>query len=83
MLDELQQRQNIFLSYDLKTIESRVSEGQGARGDTTEVQIERFHNKDLNFSISWYPDLKALYQWTIERQVAELEKLRDEQLKAK
>ena len=27
VLDELQQRQNIFLSYDLKTIESRVSEG--------------------------------------------------------
>ena len=27
--------------------------------------------------------MKALYQWTIERQVAELEKLRDEQLQAK
>lgn len=37
ILEELQTRQNIFLSYDLKTIEQRVSEGESARGSNTEV----------------------------------------------
>ena len=47
------------------------------------MQIERFHNKDLNFSISWYPDLKALYHYTLENHVEFLEQHRQEQLKAK
>jgi len=37
ILEELQTRQNIFLSYDLKTIEQRISEGSSARGSNTEV----------------------------------------------
>lgn len=38
-----------------------------------EVQVERFFNKEQNFSISWYPDVKALYQSTIQTQISHLE----------
>ena len=82
ILAELQERQNIFLSYDLRTVENRAQEGN-ARGSPTEVKIERFHNKDLNFSISWYPDLKALYNHTLETQLAALETARTAAIKAK
>ena len=80
-MEELQTKQNIFLSYDLKSVEQRVQDGTANKSQTTDVQIERFHNKDLNFSISWYPDLKALYNHTIETHLAELEQFR--QAKAK
>lgn len=36
----------------------------------------------MNFSISWYPDLKALYSHTLETQLEALEKARTESLKA-
>mmetsp|Transcript_35707 Transcript_35707/g.46978 ORF Transcript_35707/g.46978 Transcript_35707/m.46978 type:complete len:87 (+) Transcript_35707:104-364(+) len=71
----------MFLSYDLQTVKQRVSEGGSAKGSSTEVQIERFINKDQNFSISWYPDLKALHQATVDKHLAELEVQRQKSLK--
>ena len=81
ILEELQQRQNIFLSYDLKTVEQRSE--HGVLGKQTEVQIERFHNKDLNFSISWYPDLRSLYNYTIEQHLEKLEQTRQKTINDK
>ena len=71
----------MFLSYDLKTVNKLIEQGGSGKGPRTEVQIERFYNKDQNFSISWYPDLKALHQATIDNHLAELEALRQKSLK--
>jgi len=36
----------MFMSYDLKAIELRVQEGGKGKAPATEVQIERFYNKE-------------------------------------
>ena len=59
------------------------STGMEESSSSEGVRIERFHNKDLNFSISWYPDLKALYKYSIESQIEKIEKYRQEEKKAK
>ena len=64
----------IFLTYDLQKLKSLKPEEradrhgkatidpmQNAASEKYEVQVERFFNKEHNFSISWYPDVKALY----------------------
>ena len=65
----------------MQTLEKRKEEGGSAKDARGEVQIERFTNKDHNFSVSWYPDLKSLYQYTMEAHLSELEKVRKDNLK--
>ena len=44
----------MFMTYDYET-------AQIAKKDENAPNIERFYNKDQNFSISWYPSLKDYY----------------------
>lgn len=64
----------MFLSYDLKNMKQRAAQdGDKDQVAADEVKIERFFNKDQNFSIAWYPDLKALQQATLQTHLEQLE----------
>ena len=65
LLDQLQKKHDIFLTYDLEKPEDLQSAGP--------IEIERFYNKDHNFSIGWYPDLKSLYNIKLHNQLKALE----------
>ena len=52
LLDLIQKKLNVFLSYDLKAKE----EGR-----------DRFFNKDQGFSIGWYPNVKSVYNDVMQK----------------
>lgn len=62
MLKELQERLNMFLIYDLDLHEK-------SKNPENNMTIERFLNRDQNFSISWYPSLKSYYNMYLEDQI--------------
>ncbi len=50
--------------------------------DASKKGIDRFLNEDQNFSIGWYPNIKSLYNATLEQHLASLEKFNDKKSKA-
>jgi len=45
-----------------------VKDALEAAGQTLESgEVERFFNKEMDFSISWYKDIKTLYNSTMEK----------------
>ena len=52
LLDLLQKQMGIFMAYDLQKVKN---------AEDSEMQVERFYNKENNFSISWYSDIRSLY----------------------
>lgn len=45
-----------------------VKDALEAAGSTIESgEVERFFNKEKNFSIAWYKDIKTLYNATMEK----------------
>ena len=70
LLDLLQKKLGIFLTYETKkkTMSKEVKDALEESGQTLESgEIERFYNKEMNFSISWYKDIKTLYNATMEK----------------
>ena len=45
---------------------------------TKDNEYERFFNKEKQFSIAWYKDIKGCYNHTMERQVEIYEKMKKE-----
>ena len=68
---------NIFLTYDLQMIKGPSSPDNKAKKQA-DFKVERFYNKDANFSISWYQDVRSLYNHTIERQVQAIDEYKKE-----
>ena len=56
-----------------------VKDALEAAGQTIESgEVERFYNKENNFSISWYKDIKTLYNATMEKQIEVLASIKAE-----
>ena len=53
----------MFLTYDMDLHNKQRSKNNDPNNqeDTGGLKIERFYNKDQNFSIAWYPSLKDYY----------------------
>ncbi len=49
---------NIFLTYDMDLHKKQRNE---KKEDDGGLKVERFFNKDQNFSIAWWPSLKDYY----------------------
>ncbi len=53
---------NMFLTYDMDLHnKQRPKKDDKSNQDDGGLKIERFFNRDQNFSISWYPSLKEYY----------------------
>jgi len=48
---------NMFLSYDVQLHQRQRAPTEDSKAQG-EIRIERFFNKDQNFSISWFPSLQ-------------------------
>ena len=53
LIDLIQKKFGMYLTYDIK----KLSDKEGKSNQ----QIDRFFNKEHNFSITWYPALPALF----------------------
>jgi hypothetical protein len=53
----------MFLTYDMELHNKQRPKNNDPKNqdDTGGLKIERFFNKDQNFSIAWYPSLKDYY----------------------
>ena len=67
----------IYLTYDLQKLKGPSQPDNKAKKQP-DYQVERFFNKDVNFSISWYQDVRSLYNHTIEKQVDAIQKYKNE-----
>ena len=68
---------NVFLTYDLQRIKGPSQTDNKAKKQA-DYKVERFFNKESNFSISWYQDVRSLYNHTIEKQVNAIEQYKKE-----
>ena len=68
---------NIFLSYDLQRVKGPAQPDNKAKKQA-DYQVERFFNKEQNFSISWYQDVRSLYNHSIEKQVDAIQAYKNE-----
>ena len=87
----MQEKQKIFLSYDIRSDENkskkkakRSSDGKRPSFDFDEPKqdIDRFFNKDQNFSITWYSSLKEYYNDYLKDRLALVDKITDRGKKA-
>lgn len=54
----------MFLTYDMEMHERQRKAGNEDKNNSSgPITIERFFNKDQNFSIAWYPSLKDYYNY--------------------
>jgi hypothetical protein len=49
---------NMFLTYDM---EMHQKQRKDQKEEDAGLKVERFYNKDQNFSITWWPSLKDYY----------------------
>ena len=49
---------NMFLTYDMKMHQKQRKD---QKEEDAGLKVERFYNKDQNFSITWWPSLKDYY----------------------
>ena len=59
----------IYMAYDLQKQKT---------AEESESQVERFYNKENNFSISWYSDVRSLYNRELQGQVEKVEAFKNE-----
>ncbi len=53
---------DMFFTYDMELHnQQRNQKDEKNQENEGQLKIERFYNKDQNFSISWYPSLKDYY----------------------
>ena len=57
---------NIFLTYDMELHQKQRND---KKEDDGGLKIERFYNKDQNFSIAWWPSLKDYYNGYVQNQI--------------
>ena len=48
----------MFLTYDM---EMHQKQRKDQKEEDSGLKVERFYNKDQNFSITWWPSLKDYY----------------------
>ena len=72
LLELLQKKMGIFMTYDIKKTKNPQKD------DQEELQVERFFNKETNFSISWYSDIRSLYNLELQNQVSKVEAFKKE-----
>ncbi|CDW71486.1 UNKNOWN [Stylonychia lemnae] len=68
LLKQLKDQQKMFLTYDLEL--HKISK-------ESEMPIERFFNKDQNFSIAWYPTLKNYHRMYLEKQISRIKEVQE------
>lgn len=87
----MQEKQKIFLSYDIKSDENKNKKkakrsGGGKRPtfdfDEPKRDIDRFFNKEQNFSITWYSSLKDYHNDYLKDRLALVNKITDHGKKA-
>ena len=77
LLDLIQKQMGIFLTYDLQKLKG-PSHADNKAKKQDDYQVERFFNKEANFSISWYQDVRSLYNHSIEKQVDAIQKYKND-----
>jgi hypothetical protein len=58
----------------MKVVEMDYDESTDSHSASMPTTVDRFTNKELNFSITWYPDLKSVYNDELEKSLVVLEK---------
>jgi hypothetical protein len=61
-LDLLQKKLNIFLSYDV---------------NRQDQQVDCFENKEINFSISWFPSVQTYYTEYMQKRIKVMKGLKE------
>ena len=59
----------MFLTYDMETHKREAKKEEGDK------KIERFFNRDQNFSITWYPSVKEYYNAYVQGQIENIKKI--------
>jgi hypothetical protein len=57
------------MTYDIKKMSNKDGK--------SDQQIDRFFNKEHNFSITWYPALPSLFNQTLEKSIQSIEEQKE------
>ena len=72
LLDLIQKKLGVYLSYDIKPIPKSTDD----KKKKVETKVDRFRSKEHNFSITWYSDLPSVYNDTLENSLTILDEQR-------
>jgi hypothetical protein len=65
----LQEELQIFLSYEILEKKKEDSKSPDMPGMEEQGEVDRFHNKEQNFSITWYNSLNEYYNYYLEKRL--------------